>query len=265
MWKCMRCEKENQDTAETCIGFGHGRTMEYLQHRTLTKLPWSLAAHWKTSNRKEAEEFVQNKLVSLGSSVNYEKEKIADKQKELDELNRTVRKHNKTIEKKKKNDKVWESITDIFPKICVIGVALLWCYIFYVIMFVEKVTEGVDLGEIIYAGVIYIYFSLICAWFCSRVLIYVGLVVIAIIEVLVEAIMGIVNDEKLKQISAERDCIQHSIDEKTEELAAVQSELSSLEQRIQRIEENRETTINKLSQVSPQRMEAAWRRQSLGW
>ena len=167
-------------------------------------------------------------------------------------------------EKKKKNDKVWESITDIFPKICVIGVALLWCYIFYVIMFVEKVTEGVDLGEIIYAGVIYIYFSLICAWFCSRVLIYVGLVVIAIIEMLVEAIMGIVNDEKLKQISAERDRIQHSIDEKTEELAAVQSELSSLEQRIQRIEENRETTINKLSQVSPRRMEEAWRRQSLG-
>lgn len=265
MWKCMRCEKENQNTAETCIGCGHGRTMEYLQHRTLTKLPWSLVAHWKTSNRKEAEEFVQNKLASLGSSVNYEKEKIADKQKELDELNRTVREHNKTIEKKKKNDKVWESITDIFPKICVIGVVLLWCYIFYVLMFVEKVTEGCGLGGFIGAGVIYIFGFSICAWFWSRVLIYVGLVVIAIIEMLVEAIMGIVNDEKLKQISAERDRIQHSIDEKTEELAAVQSELSSLEQRIQRIEENRETTINKLFQVSPRRMEEAWRRQSLGW
>lgn len=257
----MRCEKENQNTAETCIGCGHGRTMEYLQHRTLTKLPWSLAAHWKTSNRKEVEEFVQNKLVSLGSSVNYEKEKIADKQKELDELNRTVRKHNKTIEKKKKNDKVWESITDIFRKICVIGVALFWCYMFYEIMFVEKVNEVAGLVDFIGAGVIFIFSCLISAWFWSHV----GLVVIAIIEVLVEAIMGIVNDEKLKQISAERDCIQHSIDEKTEELAAVQSELSSLEQRIQRIEENRETTINKLSQVSPQRMEAAWRRQSLGW
>lgn len=261
MWKCMRCEKENQNTAETCIGCGHGRTMEYLQHRTLTKLPWSLAAHWKTSNRKEAEEFVQNKLVSLGSSVNYEKEKIADKQKELDELNRTVRKHNKTIEKKKKNDKVWESITDIFRKICVIGVALFWCYMFYEIMFVEKESEGTGLVGFIGVGVICIFSCFISARFWSCV----GLVVIAIIEVLVEAIMGIVNDEKLKQISAERDCIQHSIDEKTEELAAVQSELSSLEQRIQRIEENRETTINKLSQVSPQRMEAAWRRQSLGW
>ena len=261
MWKCMRCEKENQNTAETCIECGHGRTMEYLQHRTLTKLPWSLAAHWKTSNRKEAEEFVQNKLVSLGSSVNYEKEKIADKQKELDELNRTVRKHNKTIEKKKKNDKVWESITDIFRKICVIGVVLFWCYMFYEIMFVEKDMEGTGLVGFIGVGAIYTFSCLISAWFWS----YVGLVVIAIIEVLVEAIMGIVNDEKLKQISAERDCIQHSIDEKTEELAAVQSELSSLEQRIQRIEENRETTINKLSQVSPQRMEEAWRRQSLGW
>lgn len=261
MWKCMRCEKENQNTAETCIGCGHGRTMEYLQHRTLTKLPWSLAAHWKTSNRKEAEEFVQNKLASLGSSVNSEKEKIADKQKELDELNRTVRKHNKTIEKKKKNDKVWESITDIFRKICVIGVALFWCYMFYEIMFVEKFNEGTGLVGFIGAGVICIYSCLIFAWFWSHV----GVVVIIIIEMLVEAIMGIVNDEKLKQISAERDCIQHSIDEKTEELAAVQSELSSLEQRIQRIEENRETTINKLSQVSPQRMEEAWRRQSLGW
>ena len=24
MWKCMRCEKENQNTAETCIGCGPG-------------------------------------------------------------------------------------------------------------------------------------------------------------------------------------------------------------------------------------------------
>lgn len=43
MWKCIRCEKENKDTAEICTECGHGRTMDYVQHRTLSKISAKLA------------------------------------------------------------------------------------------------------------------------------------------------------------------------------------------------------------------------------
>ena len=43
MWKCIRCEKENKDTAESCTECGHGRTMDYVQHRTLSKISAKLA------------------------------------------------------------------------------------------------------------------------------------------------------------------------------------------------------------------------------
>ena len=47
MWKCIRCEKENKDTAEICTECGHGRTMDYMRHRTLAKIPAKLAKNWK--------------------------------------------------------------------------------------------------------------------------------------------------------------------------------------------------------------------------
>lgn len=53
MWKCIRCEKENQDTEEICTGCGHGRTMDYISHRTLAKISRSLSENWKRTNREE--------------------------------------------------------------------------------------------------------------------------------------------------------------------------------------------------------------------
>ena len=47
MWKCIRCEKENQDVEEKCTGCGHGKTMNYIQHRTLSKVSESVAVNWK--------------------------------------------------------------------------------------------------------------------------------------------------------------------------------------------------------------------------
>ncbi len=55
MWKCIRCEKENQDTEEICTGVRHGRTMDYISHRTLAKISISLSENWKRVNREEAE------------------------------------------------------------------------------------------------------------------------------------------------------------------------------------------------------------------
>lgn len=55
MWKCIRCEKENKDTAEICAECGHGRTMDYVQHRTLSKISAKLAKNWKISRNTEKE------------------------------------------------------------------------------------------------------------------------------------------------------------------------------------------------------------------
>ena len=63
MWKCIRCQKENQDTEENCTGCGHGRTMDYISHRTLAKISRSLSENWKRTNR---EEFRQRNLEPVG-------------------------------------------------------------------------------------------------------------------------------------------------------------------------------------------------------
>ena len=47
MWKCIRCEKENQDSAESCVNCGHGRTMDYTGHRVLSKIRPEITDTWK--------------------------------------------------------------------------------------------------------------------------------------------------------------------------------------------------------------------------
>ena len=49
MWRCIRCEKENQDVEEKCTGCGHGKTMNYIQHRTLSKVSDYTAENWRIS------------------------------------------------------------------------------------------------------------------------------------------------------------------------------------------------------------------------
>ena len=49
MWKCTRCEKENQDREEMCTACGHERAMDYTGHRTLSKISSSVTDNWKSS------------------------------------------------------------------------------------------------------------------------------------------------------------------------------------------------------------------------
>ena len=49
MWRCIRCEKENQDVEEKCTGCGHGKTMNYIQHRILSKVSEYTAENWRIS------------------------------------------------------------------------------------------------------------------------------------------------------------------------------------------------------------------------
>ena len=195
MWKCIRCEKENQDTEEICTGCGHGRTMDYISHRTLAKISRSLSENWKRTNReelrqrnlepvgqqpenrkrakreelqqkrpksveqrvenqkreelqqkrnkpveqrvenqkkenrKEAEEFVQEKLVDLTNSVKDIEKKISDGQNEINTLNWTVQERNEVIEKNEKIEQVRDKAEEIVMILNSIGGILcyLWC------------------------------------------------------------------------------------------------------------------------------------------
>ena len=52
MWKCVRCEKENQDSAEACVNCGHGRTMDYTGHPTLCRIRPEITDNWKLKKEK---------------------------------------------------------------------------------------------------------------------------------------------------------------------------------------------------------------------
>ena len=142
MWKCIRCEKENKDTAEICTECGHGRTMDYVQHRTLSKISAKLAKNWKISRntekeieklnnenrkkiqdlkkkyrqtqlqakkdatRKNAEEVIQKKLSSLRSSVAFMKDEISKEQDEINTLHGTIEERTKLIDKDAKANKI---------------------------------------------------------------------------------------------------------------------------------------------------------------
>ena len=146
MWKCIRCEKENKDTAEICTECGHGRTMDYVQHRTLSKISAKLAKNWKISRntekeieklnnenrkkiqdlkkkyrqtqlqakkdatRKNAEEVIQKKLSSLRSSVAFMKDEISKEQDEINTLHGTIGERTKLIDKDAKADKILTTI-----------------------------------------------------------------------------------------------------------------------------------------------------------
>ena len=52
MWKCVRCNKENQDSAEKCINCGHGKTMDYTGHRSVSRLCPEMTNNWKKQKEK---------------------------------------------------------------------------------------------------------------------------------------------------------------------------------------------------------------------
>ena len=51
MWKCMRCNKENQDFIENCENCGHGNTMDYIGHRSISRLRPEVVTNWKKKSQ----------------------------------------------------------------------------------------------------------------------------------------------------------------------------------------------------------------------
>lgn len=74
MWKCMRCEKENQDTAENCVTCGHGKTMDYTGYHVISKLGLNIVDNWRYNQndpeyfRKQAVEHLQKATEFLTKS-----------------------------------------------------------------------------------------------------------------------------------------------------------------------------------------------------
>ena len=111
MWKCIRCQKENQDTEENCTGCGHGRTMDYISHRTLAKISRSLSENWKRTNR---EELRQRNLEPVGQQP--ENRKKAKREEFRQKRNKPVeqRVENQKKENRKEAEKfVQEKLADL--------------------------------------------------------------------------------------------------------------------------------------------------------
>ena len=256
MWKCIRCEKENQDTEEICTGCGHGRTMDYISHRTLSKVANALSRNWKKANRKEAEEFVQEKITGLSHSVKEAKKKIADNQNEITILNGTVQERNKIIEKNEKIEKVTDKIT-------IAGWIIECLVVLYWMVSSMSADEGMTVIEYIkQSWFVWIVIGIVVVimFFIVTVIFPLVLLPALIIATFIGWILGKANEETLKKFTEELDNTQQSITEKTNEITTVQSELNSSEQQLKKIKKDKESIINKLSQLSPQEMEKEFAR-----
>ena len=289
MWKCIRCEKENKDTAEICTECGHGRTMDYVQHRTLSKISAKLAKNWKISRntekeieklnnenrkkiqdlkkkyrqtqlqakkdatRKNAEEVIQKKLSSLRSSVAFMKDEISKEQDEINTLHGTIEERTKLIDKDAKADKILTTIAWIIT-------ISLFLYIVYrygfggrwaaVGEFFGGMSDWVKVWGTLSIGDI-----LKCV---LVIIVFGGIILFAIIGLIIELLIGrfigTVSDETLKQAKTERDNAQNSIDKKKNEINSIYQKIASSQKQISKIESSMSTLTDNLSRVLPEHM-----------
>lgn len=292
MWKCIRCEKENKDTAEICTECGHGRTMDYVQHRTLSKISAKLEKNWKISRntekeikklnnenrkkiqdlkkkyrqtqlqakkdatRKNAEEVIQKKLSSLRSSVAFMKDEISKEQDEINGLHVVVEEQNKLIEKDIKADK---KVTTIAVVIAATIINSLFVYIVYRYMFNGRwtaVEECVNLGN--WTTPILIFAIVICdiGWAIDLeerdYLVFD--IFVRIIDLLIGRFIGKISYETWKQAKTERDNAQNSIDKKKNEINSIYQKIAPLEKQISKIEGSMSILTDNLSRVLPEHM-----------
>ena len=56
MWKCIFCNKDNEDLVENCIECGHGKTMNYIEYRTVSKVQDDVQLNWKRKRQEYLQE-----------------------------------------------------------------------------------------------------------------------------------------------------------------------------------------------------------------
>lgn len=261
MWRCTRCEKENQDAAEICVECGHARTMDYMYHRTLSRIPETVAANWKIvhdtsredaqENRKAATEFIERKQGDLEYSRTCWRRKIADTQNEISRLSGVAEECDRKIEKIARADARREKILYVIALLVLLVTIRQafpdvknWLSFIDDIFGITKIASVGDLfvrvlGEIVVIYLISTFWYVFCYLF------------------LVVGINWITDRNKtLKQITVERDNAQKYIDKQKAVLTDTQSQTNQCADRLLKIREDRENLINYLAQVSPQEMEA---------
>ena len=285
MWKCIRCEKENKDTAEICTECGHGRTMDYVQHRTLSKISAKLAKNWKISRntekeieklnnenrkkiqdlkkkyrqtqlqakkdatRKNAEEVIQKKLSSLRSSVAFMKDEISKEQDEINTLHGTIEERTKMVDKDAKANKIITIIAWIIA-------IFLSVYLPYI------ATEGDSVQFCLFkpgGGMNTDYVVALIMVALSILIVIFGMfpgyaIIAAIADVLIGRYIGKRGDNTLKQAETERDNAQKSIDKKKNEINSIYQKIASSQKQISKIESSMSTLTDNLSRVLPEHM-----------
>lgn len=255
MWRCTRCEKENQDAAEICAECGHARTMDYMYHRTLSRIPETVAANWKIvhdtsredaqENRKAATEFIERKQGDLEYSRTCWQRKIADTQNEINRLRGVAEECNRKIEKIARADARRGKIEKIARAGARRGkIALV---VAFLLLLVSIILEYPDVKN----WLSYINFNTVLtalggmSFLCVVFAIFYG--------VLLFEINSLTDRNKtLKQITTERDSAQEAIDT----WESMLTDINQYEDLLREIREDRENLINHLAQVSPQEMEA---------
>lgn len=256
MWRCTRCEKENQDAAEICVECGHARTMDYMYHRTLSRIPETVAANWKIvhdtsreyaqENRKAATEFIERKQGDLEYSRTCWQRKIADAQNEINRLRGVAEECDRKIEKIARADARRGKIALV--------VAFLWLLVSIILAYpdVKNRLSFIDdiLGITKIASVGDLFVTVLTALGGMNFL-YVVLAIIC--GVLSFEIISLTDSNKtLKQITTERDSAQEAINT----WESMLTDINQYEDLLREIREDRENLINHLAQVSPQEMEA---------
>ena len=285
MWKCIRCEKENKDTAEICTECGHGRTMDYMRHRTLAKIPAKLAKNWKISRntekeikklnnenrkkiqdlkkkyrqtqlqakkdatRKNAEEVIQKKLSSLRSSVAFMKDEISKEQDEINTLHGTIEERTKLIDKDAKANKIITIIAWIIA-------IFLSVYLPYIASEGDSVQfclfkPGGGMNTDFVVALIMVAPSILIVIFGM----FPGYAIIAaIVDLLIGRFIGKISYKTLKQAETERDNAQKSIDKKKNEINSIYQKIAPLEKQISKIEGSMSILTDNLSRVLPEHM-----------
>lgn len=256
MWRCIRCEKENQDAVEICVECGHARTMDYMYHRTLSRIPETVAANWKIvhdtsreyaqENRKAATEFIERKQGDLEYSRTCWQRKIADTQNEINRLRGVAEECDRKIEKiaranarRGKIEKIARAGARRGKIALVVAFLLLLVSIILAYPDVKNWLSYINFNAVLTAlgGM-----SFLCVVFA----IFYG--------VLLFEINSLTDDRNktLKQITTERDSTQEAIDT----WESMLTDINQYEDLLREIREDRENLINHLAQVSPQEMEA---------
>lgn len=91
MWKCIHCNKENQDSIENCPECGNSKSMDYINYRTLSRINISVMENWK-ADQNTSEFFVKQGIEYLQKAAElFEKAGLSEDSLKTKEVMKAVK------------------------------------------------------------------------------------------------------------------------------------------------------------------------------